>query len=88
MKEGSGAEGAPSYAQEIDRCTDALLAHICKATSCEVEVAARRSEIDVIREAARAVFWGGASEPAIAARPGGIAGKAVGNADFHPMPCD
>ncbi len=58
MEEGSGAEGTRSYAQGIDSCTDAPLAHICKATSCEVEVAARRSEIDVIRVAGRAVFWG------------------------------
>lgn len=49
-------QGSRSYAYSIDILDVSPFAHLYKSTSCEVEVAARQSEIDVISVAAGALL--------------------------------
>ena len=50
-----GRQGYRSYPDDIYLCPEAQLAHLYKTTSCEVDVAARRLEGDVIHVAAGAL---------------------------------
>ena len=49
------SQGSRSYAFRIDFFAEALLAHLNKTKSCEVEVVTGESEIDVIHVAAGAL---------------------------------
>ena len=52
-------QGYRSYPDDIYLCPEAQLAHLYKTTSCEVDVAARRLEGDVIHVAAGALVFEG-----------------------------